>query len=131
MALMNHGVSGDSTRWLGLLLAVVLVGGITGPASAQLWMNTYGDPSPSFVPEDAQEVIPTHDGGLAVVGRTTSGGTSTDLLVLKLDDQGAVQWQRSYGGSHADEGFAIEQTGDGGYIVAGHNQSHDSQATVG
>jgi len=38
---------------------------------------------------------------------------------LKLDSSGNVQWQRTYGGSSWDYAHSVQQTDDGGYIVAG------------
>src|SRR5262245_34213512 len=40
--------------------------------------------------------------------------------------QPTIQWQSCYGGSKTDEGRAVEQTADGGYIVAGRCFSSDS-----
>jgi hypothetical protein len=38
---------------------------------------------------------------------------------VKLDATGAVSWQIMIGGSGSDEANSIQQTADGGYIVAG------------
>jgi len=38
---------------------------------------------------------------------------------LKLDSSGNVIWQKTYGGTYNDYASSIEQTTDGGYIVAG------------
>jgi hypothetical protein len=42
--------------------------------------------------------------------------------VLKLDSGGGVTWQKTYGAGH-DEACSIQQTTDGGYIVAGYTAS--------
>jgi hypothetical protein len=39
--------------------------------------------------------------------------------VLKLDQNGNIQWQKTYGGRIGDFASFIQQTSDGGYIVAG------------
>jgi hypothetical protein len=39
--------------------------------------------------------------------------------VLKLDQNGGIQWQRTYGGRSWEEAVSIQQASDGGYIVAG------------
>jgi len=56
-----------------------------------------------------------------VAGWTGSFGASSysDAWVLKLDSSGNVQWQKTYGGANGDEANSIQQTSDGGYIVAG------------
>jgi hypothetical protein len=45
--------------------------------------------------------------------------------VVKLDESGIIQWQRSLGGSDFERAKSVLQTSDGGYIVAGHSKSTD------
>ncbi|GFP31647.1 hypothetical protein HKBW3S34_02568, partial [Candidatus Hakubella thermalkaliphila] len=42
---------------------------------------------------------------------------------LKLDSTGKVLWEKTYGGENNDEASSIQQTKDGGYIVAGDTRS--------
>ena len=42
---------------------------------------------------------------------------------MKLDSSGNVTWQKTYGGSGEDYANSIQQTSDGGYIVAGQTYS--------
>jgi hypothetical protein len=66
----------------------------------------------------------TNDGGFAIAGRTDSFGYgSADVYVIKVNDSGAPQWTKTYGGAAYDEGRSIEQTSDGGYIIAGYTSS--------
>ncbi len=51
-----------------------------------------------------------------------------DAWVIKLDAKGNVQWQKTYGGKGVDEAYSIQQTKDGGYIVAGIDYSPLVQA---
>ncbi len=91
------------------------------------WAKTYGG---SYY-EDAYFIQPTNDGGYIVVGSTSSfGAGSDDVWVLKLDANGNVQWQKAYGGSDSDLGWAIQQTSDGGYIVVGESASFGPYADV-
>lgn len=67
----------------------------------------------------------TADGGYIIAGRTqsfTAGGF--DYWVVKLDSTGNIQWQKNYGGSNDDLAYGIQQTTDGGYIVAGASASY-------
>jgi hypothetical protein len=41
----------------------------------------------------------------------------------------SIQWQKSLGGSDDDEAYSIQQTTDGGYIVAGRTGSNDFDVT--
>ncbi len=50
-------------------------------------------------------------------------GQGCDIWVLKLNTDGSVAWQKTYGGSGDDEAYSIQQTSDGGYIVAGDTDS--------
>ncbi|HHT9125377.1 MAG TPA: BACON domain-containing protein [Candidatus Brocadiia bacterium] len=84
------------------------------------WQKTYGGPYGEW----AYSIQQTSDDGYIVAGRTLSFPIVGDVRkvafwVLKLDISGIVQWQKTYGRSHYDEAFSIQQTSDGGYIVAG------------
>jgi hypothetical protein len=86
------------------------------------WQKTYGG---AYVLGDATYAIrQTSDGGYVVAGTTESfGAGDIDLWVLKLKSDGAVEWQKTYGGSNYDGAYSIQQTLDGGYIVAGWTDS--------
>ncbi len=80
------------------------------------WQKAYG----GNADEDAQDIQQTSDGGYIVVGNTKSFGSGDwDAWILKLDANGNVQWQKVHGGGGTDVVFAVQQTADGGYIVAG------------
>lgn len=87
---------------------------------AVLWQSEYGGGQV----ETARSVIRTSDGGFAVAGWSSSSGAgSDDVWVLKIDVNGAVQWQKTYGGFDADQAEGIVQLSDGGYAVAGYTNS--------
>ena len=76
----------------------------------------------------ANSIQQTTDGGYIVAGASGSNdGDVTgnngvwDYWVVKLDASGNIIWQRSIGGASLDEARSIQQTTDGGYIVAGHS----------
>jgi len=84
------------------------------------WQKTYGGDSVDF----AYSIQQTSDGGYIVAGETWSFGPGNyDVWVLKLDSDGNVTWQRTYGGVGDDSAYSIQQTSDGGYIVAGETGS--------
>lgn len=81
---------------------------------------------------DAEDVLraisPTKDGGYIVGGYSRSGvsGDKTapsigdyDYWIVKLDAAGAIEWQRTIGGTDEDKCRALKQTFDGGYICGG------------
>ena len=101
-----------SIVWL-VPVSVIMLAGIA-PASAQ-WARSYGDAGL----DTAFSIRNTTDGGSIVAGETISfGAGSYDCWLLKLDANGGVQWQKTYGGTGVDEAYSVEQTSDGGYFVA-------------
>ena len=85
------------------------------------WQKTYGGSDE----ENAESIQQTSDGGYIVAGYTYSyGAGSEDIWVLKLNSTGSVTWQKTYGGSSTDIAYSIQQTSDGGYIVAGYTESY-------
>ncbi len=93
------------------------------------WEKTFGGGDD----DRAQNIKQTNDGGYIVAGYTASNdgdvsgnhGGIYDAWVLKLSSTGALEWQKCFGGSGWDEANAVEQTPDGGYIVAGTGSSND------
>ena len=84
------------------------------------WQKTYGW-STFDKPNSIQQ---TSDGGYIVIGETSSfGAGSSDIWILKLSSDGDIEWQKTYGGTSYDEALSIQQTNDGGYIVAGSTDS--------
>jgi len=84
------------------------------------WQQTYGGSDRDV----ARTIQQTNDGGYIVAGDSESFGAGlSDIWILKLDSNGSVEWQQTYGGSDRDVVRTIQQTGDGGYIVAGDTES--------
>ena len=48
----------------------------------------------------------------------------TDYWILKLDESGNIQWEKSLGGSNDEYAYSIQQTTDGGFVVAGNTLSN-------
>jgi len=82
-----------------------------------IWQKTYGG-SDSDIANSIQQ---TTDGGFIVAGSTFSFGNGlSDVWILKLDKDGGLIWQKTYGDPYRDEAYSIGLTSDGGYIIAGH-----------
>ncbi len=61
----------------------------------------------------------TSDGGFIVVGESDSFSDSGDVYLVKTDASGNEEWYQTFGGEGWDGGYGIDQTLDGGYIIAG------------
>ncbi|MBK9076651.1 MAG: T9SS type A sorting domain-containing protein [Flavobacteriales bacterium] len=93
--------------------------------------STYGD--------KAYDIKQTTDGGYVVAGSTMSTdgdvtghhGTlnNDDYWVVKLSPAGDLEWQKALGGSDDDVARSVDQTADGGFIVAGNSESLDGDVT--
>jgi hypothetical protein len=69
----------------------------------------------------------TKDDGFIVTGSTKSFAMGEELLwLVKTDRNGNLSWDKTFGGfvySSGDGGWSVNETDDGGYIVAGYTQS--------
>ncbi len=62
----------------------------------------------------------TGDGGFIITGNTWRCGIMcSNICLLKTDGQGNRVWARYFGGNNVAWGYAVHQTKDEGYIVAG------------
>jgi hypothetical protein len=112
----NHTATGFLV--LASLLLLILA---CGPGlDQQGWQRTYGGANEDWG-SSAKSVQQTSDGGYIVVGYTSAfvGGKEEDVYLIKTDAAGQALWTRTYGGTDADRGSSVQQTSDGGYIVAG------------
>jgi len=108
------------TIFLTALLGLFLVSTAIADPGDMLWNRTYGGSQPDW----GQSVQQTTDGGYIVAGITDSFGAGPrDVYLVKTDASGNTQWTRTYGGMSYDRGYSVQQTSDGGYIVAGWTQS--------
>ncbi|MBW8049565.1 MAG: hypothetical protein FVQ77_04350 [Cytophagales bacterium] len=70
----------------------------------------------------------TKDGGYIITGGTRSSETELDdVLLIKTDALGDIIWEKSFGEKGNDAGWSVQQTADGGYIIAG-EMSHSRAA---
>jgi len=58
-----------------------------------------------------------------VLGGTSSEGVSGDLLLVKYDTSGTIQWQRILGGASSDGGFSVDVDSSGNIYTFGFTQS--------
>lgn len=86
----------------------------------KLWEKTFGGES-AEIPRCIKR---TNDGGCIVAGRTSSFSPGyCDFYIVKIDQNGNKNWDKVYGGDSWDDPWSIQQTADGGYVVAGFTES--------
>jgi hypothetical protein len=97
-----------------------------------VWQSTLG----GQYDDQARGIVQTADGGYFVVGKTNSDDSDvkglhniansslySDIWATKLSPTGKLQWAKTYGGSLDDEAWAVIQTLDTGYVIAGETKS--------
>ena len=89
-----------------------------------LWTQTFGGSSADY----GMSVQQTTDGGYIIAGFTNSyGAGSDDVYLIKTNYLGVEEWPPppvTFGGSANDHGYSVQQTTDGGYIIAGMTGSY-------
>ncbi len=93
----------------------------TDAAGNAEWEKTFG----SSGVDSAHSVGQTIDGGYILAGSTNSYGAGlSDAYLVKTDAAGNAEWEKTFGGSNYDHAYAVQQTSDGGFILAGYTQSY-------
>ena len=92
------------------------------------WQNTIGGTGYDAV----TALKKTSDGGYILGGwsdsnissdKSENGYGSDDYWIIKTDENGNIQWENTIGGNSGDRLRCVEQTADGGVIVAGYSNS--------
>jgi hypothetical protein len=113
----------NSMRPASILRAAALAAACTTLAAhAQPFNNVVG----TAADETANGICATRDGGWITVGAVTVEGTAnthTDILAVKYNFDGAVQWAMRYGRERNDVGYSVRETPDEGYIIAAESTS--------
>ena len=86
------------------------------------WENSYGSADIEFL----RKIEQTFDGGYILAGYSKVATTGKgDFYIVKIDNEGNLEWEKSYGGSKSEESRDVKQTPDGGFVVAGSTESED------
>ncbi len=90
----------------------------TTPPEEQ-WNRTYGSSSVNAT-SGANYIQQTSDGGYIIAGYTGRYDSGyIGFWLVKVNQDGKVQWNKTFGGDYWGQAYSVQQTSDGGYIIAG------------
>lgn len=88
----------------------------------KIWSKTYGGTGN----DTATNITKTSDGGYVISGysRSTDGDITTnagfhDFWLLKINNSGDIQWEKSHGFLGSDQAFNIFETAEGNFLATG------------
>lgn len=93
-----------------------------------LWDRTFGGSDQDFI----LDAVIASDGGMLLPGISYSDASGeksvdskgeSDFWVVKVNENGNIEWDRTYGGESFDDCTSVCEAVDGGYILAGTSRS--------
>jgi hypothetical protein len=109
------------------ITAIAIAAGLAATAQADVFQRALGNADR----EAAYSISQTDDGGYITTGFRDPGPASSpaeDVLITKHFADGTIEWQRLWAGPGRDIGYSVQQTFDGGYIVAAESTSSGDPA---
>ncbi len=99
----------------------------TDASGVMEWDQTYG----GSMTDVCYSLDLTSDGGYILGGYTTSYGAGwTDMYVVKVDADGNLEWDRTYGGVSSEHCYSVKEVWwDYGYVLAGETMSYGAGVT--
>ncbi len=96
--------------------SLIFIANLFAQAPDTLWTKTFGGADYDW----GISVQETSDSGYIIAGMTLSfGAGSFDAYLIKTNATGETLWTKTYGGNNYDFAASVQQTSDGGYIIAG------------
>ncbi len=91
-----------------------------------IWNKTYGGTGYDLF----FALVQVNDGGYAMAGSTTSyGAGATDVWIVRVDQDGNMLWNHTYGGAGNDAAYSLTKTTDGGFAITGSTNSFGAGGT--
>ncbi len=89
----------------------------TFSTAQETFQKTFGSPND----DGGNFVQQTSDKGYILAGYATNfiAGANSDAYIIKTNSDGIIQWNKTYGGTFEEVANCVQQTSDGGYIIAG------------
>jgi hypothetical protein len=111
---------------LATILGIVALLLVSSSHAQQRWERNYGGAGEEL----GYSVQQTSGGGYIVGGYTESFGNGRQIYLIKTNASGDTLWTRTYGGTGYDEGYSVQQTSEGGYIISGCTNSFGNGTQV-
>jgi hypothetical protein len=102
------------------LCLVIVFASFFAEAQTLKFQKVYGGYSYDY----GNDLIQTADSGYLLLCTSNSFSNSSDIYLLKVDQQGNYEWQRTYGGNEIEGACKIKFTQDGNIAMAGHTSSY-------
>jgi hypothetical protein len=96
----------------------------TDASGNEEWNQTFG----GGAMDQAEAMVRAADGGYALAGVTRSHSGWNQAWLVKMDAAGEAEWDKDFGGIGDECGYCLQQTFDGGYILAGSTTSYGGSA---
>jgi hypothetical protein len=103
------------------LLVLFIISSVISQAQS-LFNKRYGSPSYDI----GKAIAVTMDGGYITSGYTEANGAGGDIFVIKLNQQGSIQWQKHIFGINNEQPAGIYQLSNGNYIIGSQTYSYGS-----
>ena len=117
----THSITGSPDTDIFVMRTDKYGNGIGNPI---LFSNELVDPFGNKLPisgtEEGNSIAYTNDGGFIITGSTRNKNNERneiDILLLKIDALGKVQWFKTFGDTNEEQGIYVEQAYDGGFAV--------------
>ena len=93
----------------------------------RLWERFYGGEDD----EEGYSIKNTDDFGYIITGYTESyPSLSSDVYLLKLDENGVKEWDKKFGTTDDEVGKDVIETDDGGYLICGYREYSEEQCDI-
>jgi len=99
----------------------------------RIWRRYFGG---SHV-DESKDVLQTSDDGFLLIGVSessdfdiTNARGGNDMWIVKVSQYGDLMWEKSFGGSEIDFGYAVTPTLDGNFIIVGDTRSSDQDVST-
>ena len=80
--------------------------------------------------DEARAITATNDDGFIIIGDTRSSNKDVsqnnggaDLWGIKINSEGNLLWEKTFGGSSFDVGRSVRKTNDNGFLISGSSRS--------